>query len=557
MKVKFWSGDIETKGGFGGKFLIGGLFDGRKYFSFSNINDFMNFLLEIEGTVFFHYLDFDIRVILEWCLNHKIELKTNPIISGDKRIISWKINNLTLRDSFILTQSSLGDLATSFHLADKKLTVKDYHFSADTPRLRRYLKRDVIILHQSMNKFFDFIGWENFKKRTIASISMAKFKEIDLQSYKRIVESPIYADTNEFLREAYFSGYYATFQDKIDDVERNTYKIDVNSYYAHSMRVNFFPWGGVIKTRNQNEIISLLDKGKLGVIEAKAIIPPGLKIGFLPYKTENGVQYPISGNITGKWTSSEILRAKQIGYEFKFKKAIFWQFQDKLFFKYISRLSHIKEKSTGAKRAIAKQLLVSLYGKFAQKRDISKIRRTDYPFPGHLYLDDKMTISEEKKYIRTPYSHPEISIFTTAYARIFLYDFCEKAGWENIYSIIADSIILRTNMTSSFRKKWIHPTKVGKFKIVSEIERAIILGRGIYALKDRNTKEMIRNQGGLKEYNKLLTFDDFERAAKKKNKIWNQYNNLKRQKTVYSFLKGKSKIREEVKVSRKVKIKTS
>lgn len=552
-KQSFWTIDIETRG-FTGKFILGGAYNGKKYFVFDDEKKFMDFILNIKGNIFAHYLDFDFRTILQYCIDNNIESQSLPIMSGDKRVIYWKVNEAVFRDSFTITKSSLKDLADSFNLKTKKIKVENYQFTKKTKKLEEYLENDVIALYKIITKLYDFIGWNNFNKKTIASVSMEKFKEIDKQSYKRITEYSIYKEVDIFLRQAYFSGYHATFKSEIEGEKQNILKIDINSYYASVMRDHSFPWGAIIKAKNEEETHKLITRN-LGIIQAKAVIPNGLKFGFLPIKTEDGVDYPIKGTINGVWTTPEIKFAEKLGYRFNLEKAIFWQSHDYLFRKYINYLSKIKEKSRGAKRVIAKQLLVSLYGKFAQRRDISILKHLEKPIPNRLYLDDNLTISEETKYIRTPYSHPEISIFTTAWARIWMYDLCQKIGFDNIYAIINDSLILVDNLSAEFKKEWIHPTKIGKFKIVSNVDKGIILGRGVYAIKDKTGEEIIRNQGGLKEFNKLLTYKDFEKIKKSNKKIWNQYDKLKRPKTIYSYLKNKGKLKEESVVSRKVVIK--
>jgi len=552
---KFYTSDIETKKGFVGDFLIGGIFDGKKYLEFTKETNFMRFILGLKGVVFFHYLDFDIRTILDWCSRNKIKIKTMPVMSGDRRVIEWKINDVVFRDSFVLTQSSLRDLAESFNLKTRKLEIRNYQFLKRTKELKRYLRNDVIVLYKILIGFYNFIGWRNFDKKTIASIALDKFKEISKQSYQRIIETSVYEEIDKFLRQAYFSGYYATFKTEIENKNQRILKIDVNSYYASAMCNNVFPWGATMKSENEKEISELITK-KLGIIQAKTRIPKGLKFGFLPVKTgEEGVEYPVKGVIRGTWTTPEIIFALNLGYKFKFEKVVFWQFKNHLFRKYINYLAKIKRKSKGAKRTIAKQLLVSLYGKFAQRRDISLFKKLERPIPNRLYLDEDLTISEEKKYIRTPYSHPEISIFTTAYARIWMYQICQKIGWENIFAIINDSLIIRDNLSRKFKEKWFDENEIGKFKVEARIEKGIVFARGVYALKNIDGTEIIRNQGALKEFSKLLTFEDFEKVKKRKQKIWKQYNNLKQPRTIYSYLKGKSKLKEERITKRKIKIK--
>ena len=72
--------------------------------------------------------------------------------------------------------------------------------------------------------------------------------------------------------------------------------------------------------------------------------------------------------------------------------------------------------------------------------------------------------------------------------------------------------------------------------------------------KNINGTEIIKNQGGVKEYNKLLKFNDFEKIKKDKQRFWQQYSDIKRPRTIYSYLKGKSKLKEEQINKRKIKM---
>jgi hypothetical protein len=292
-------------------------------------------------------------------------------------------------------------------------------------------------------------------------------------------------------------------------------KIDCNSFYGSMMRNNLFPWGYLREYKNKKEILDHFEKDELGVIEARIKIPKGLPMGFLPVKRKEGIDYPIGKTIKGVWTTPEIKYAQGLGYKFEFKKGLFWSFKSHLFRKYINYLARIKEKSRGAKRTIAKFLLVSFYGKFAQRRELSFFKYTEKPLFGKMYLDRNLTLVEEKKYMRAPFSHPEISVFTTSYARIFMWDLCEKIGWDKIYSIINDSLILEVDENTFQKiKKFLHKDKVGKFKIEAQIKEGIVLAHGVYSLKTIDGKEIVKYQGIPKEIRNLKTFEDFEKAKR-------------------------------------------
>ena len=547
-KTIFYTADIEWKTGY--RFLCGGIFDGKKYESFKKEDDFFGALLSVRGTVFFHYLDADARLILDYCEKKNIPHEKMPIISGEKKIIYWKIGETTFRDSAILTQASLKELSESFHLKTKKISIGSYDFKNPTKKVMQYLKNDVLALHEALTAFYSFVGWEYFNKRSIASIALGKFKQMDSHAYKMITETAIVNPLNDFIHEAYFTSYWDSFANELGDGEYE--KWDVNSFYAAAMRDNYFPYGMVVETSNKEEL-AFYFSNRIGIVEAEVRIPKGLTIGFLPLKKEGEVEYPIKGKMHGIWTTPEIEYAKELGYQFEFIYGVFWDFKEKFFKKYVSEIGRIKEHSRGAKKAIAKRLLVSLYGKFGERREVRILRRTKEPLMGHRYLDDALTICEDTIRTKKPYSHPEISAFTTAYARIMFYRFCSEVGWDRVLAVMIDSAIIRTDgLNRDFRKKWIHKTKIGKFKVVSRIKDMIILARGVYALKDENGDEIIRNQGGMPEFNKMLTWDDFKRASKKK--IWNQYKGLKRHNTVYDHLAKSASLRGFKKAHRSVKI---
>jgi len=494
-KQKFYTGDLTCQG-LTKKFISGEVYDGKKCFQFRKKEKFLNFILNLNSTIFFYDLDDAIRTIFEWCQEKKIKIDTSPFLSGDNKIIEWKIQNTTFRDSFTLLQERLKNLVNGFGVEHKKE------------------KRNAVLLYKILKKFWDFVGWDNFNKKSISSVALAMFKNINKNAYNQIIEYPIYPENFKFIKKAYFPSYYHTFREKFESQDgKIIIKIDINSFYGSVMRNNLFPWGYLKKYETKKEILEHCEKGELGIIEAKVKIPKGLPMGFLPVKRKEGIDYPVGKTIKGFWTTPEIKYAQGLGYKFEFKKGLFWSFKSHLFRKYINHLARIKENSRGAKRTIAKFLLVSFYGKFAQRRELSFFKYTEKPLFDKMYLDRNLTLVEEKKYMRAPFSHPEISVFTTAWARLFMWDFCEKIGWEKIISIINDSLILEVeeNFFKKF-KNFLHPTKVGKFKLEGRIEKGIVLAHGVYSLKTIDGGEIVKYQGLPEEMRDLRTFEDFKRV---------------------------------------------
>ena len=494
-KPKFYTGNLVYQG-FTKKFISAEIYNGKKHFRFRKRGEFLKFILNLNSTLFFYDLDDAIRTIFEWCQEKKIKIDTSPFLSSDNRIIEWKIKNTIFRDALSLLQESLKNLADSFGIKKEKR------------------KNNTILLYEILKKFWDFVGWENFDKKSISSVALAKFKKIDKNAYNQITEYPIYPEKFNFIKKAFFPSYYYTFQDTFENKsnEKMIIKIDCNSFYGAMMRKNLFPWGYLTEYKNKKEILKHFKKDELGIIEAKVKIPKNLPMGFLPVKRKERIDYPVGKTIKGFWTTPEIKYAQKLGYKFEFKKGVFWSFKSHLFRKYINYLAKIKENSKGAKRTIAKFLLVSFYGKFAQRRELSFFKYTEKPVFEKMYLDRNLTLVEEKKYIRAPFSHPEISVFTTSYARIFMWKLCEKIGWEKVYSIINDSLIIEAD-EKFFKKfkKLLDNNKVGKFKIEGIIEKGIVLAHGVYSLKTIDGREIIKYQGVPNESRTLKSFKDFEK----------------------------------------------
>ena len=559
QNIKFHTADIETKGGIGGSFLIGGIYDGKRYQEFHDEDMFMEHLISIKGIVFFHYGEFDFNFIIEWASKRNIKLRGTPIIANENMII-LRLEGIktTFKDSFFLLGDSLERLSQGFNTKIKTTKLKDYNLKKITPIVRKHLREDTISLHQVLTKFYDFIGWEFFNKRSIAAIGLEMFKRMYPYKYRKIVENPLYSNAYEFIKKGYFSSYSHIFKYKINNKNGEILKIDANSFFASMMRDNQYPYGSFFIIKSNDNIREFLEKGNLGVIRCVAKAPEGLQFGFLPMKVGKGVEYPIKGDIEGIYTTSEINYAEKMGYKFKFIKGIFWTEKDYLFKDFINHLYKVKKENKGTKQEIIKRLLVSFYGKFAQNRRISTLKNYKTPQAFKICINREFNLYEEDSYRFFDYSHPELSIFTTAYARIFLYKRMKEIGFGNIFSIMSDALIVK-NLKNSFKDKWLSEVELGKFKVVFDIKDGVVLQKGVYALQDRNGNEIIKNQGGVREFNKTLKVKDFKKALRQGQ--WDQYtkeDKYVRMNTINSVLKGQvKKFREMKKLKRTIKIKNS
>ena len=247
----------------------------------NNIHSFFDMIYEIgeNSTIYFHNLKFDGNFIINKIAKEfelyrddeghmKIFDQAMPrdgyytyMVSDFGEWFSITVseggNYYTFRDSAKLLPFTVEEIGEAFETKYRKLEM-DYegHQHADeyiTPDEEEYLKHDVLVMHEGLNKMFA----AGFTRSTIGSCCLAEFQETcgfnpmgyaklfqDFTKWESRVEG--YNSVDEYIRKAYHGGWCYINPKKANKVIKGGSHFDKNSMYPsmmHSSSGNKFPVG--------------------------------------------------------------------------------------------------------------------------------------------------------------------------------------------------------------------------------------------------------------------------------------------------------------------------
>ena len=517
MNIVTW--DIETKG-LAGDFVLGGVYDGNEYQEFKTWDEFFDIIKTTpNNTIFYAHnaAKYDNRYLLYETQKRDIKTKNILNIYGGF-IFQIEIDNRVydFRDSAFLISGSLKELCKDFDIkqSKKEFDIKGWIEKGCkiTNELREYLKYDCISLYELLKKFYSEFNVEDIKL-TIASTSFNILLKDEKR--KKALANYISKEHEIEIRKAYKGGRCEIYIRR----GQNLYKYDVNSMYPYVMRNFMYPAGRMIKITNKKEIDIYINTLKyIGILKVN-IKAPNQHIPYLVYKdiNINKLIAPI-----GIWsdyiTTFEYQEATKRGYEIDILKAYLYSKKENYFKDYIDYYYNIKTNNNGSKKQIAKLMLNSVYGKFAQKRTHLKVYTLEELIEKNLSLKNfkplgsKMYVKEETNFYDRRIN-PILSIFITAYARHVLYlgieNIIKKGG--NVYYADTDAIITNMKMDD----KLVSDTELGKWCLEEEIEKYIGIEPKLYI-----TNKNIKAKGIPQEEQKNLTYHDFEDMLKGKEKIF-------------------------------------
>lgn len=509
--------DIETNKK--GEVLSIALYDGKKVYDFLSWIDFMIFLSDNHNKkrfqqIFAHYGGgFDWVSFIESQLDNLDECK---IIASGSQVVFIELyhfpNKIMLCDSVLTLLASLDVLCDKFKTRTKKLKGFDIEnieniFNENPKLYYEYLHADVKSLFQVMNEFMELLEIKAFPV-SAASLAMNLFRErfldedhilwkADLVKSYRMNDKKIYVPSHEkkwniideFITRAYAGGRVECFRAGLYE-HVNTY--DINSLYPSVMINAPIPTCTPVSCSDFRE-------GKIGFYEVKFRqdnfdIPP-----ILWEKTKNGLEFKYSGE--GVFCSIELDNARSHGVEVEFIKGIYYPTTQKVFKKYVQHFYNLRLENKGnAMDFIAKILLNSLYGKFAELQEGSHLEKitldnvicrvTGIDKDGKKILDDKGNWKKEKiteynmeKDLYTvgekrdiPHRLVHVSAIITAMARTELYKYIESNVDKLIYCD-TDSVHLNNG---TLEDKFLG-TELGKMKL-EESGPGVYLGRKQYAV---------------------------------------------------------------------------
>jgi len=434
-------------------------FDGKTFYNFKTPPEAIKFLdtIETKVTIYCTNLEYDIANIF-WGNLHLLNM------SWGARLISAKYKKITFLDT--LNSWFLGVAAMGEYLGKPK-----HGFN---PKSLTYCQRDTEITYDfvmAMKRRYDKIGLKI--KSTIAQTAITFWKDSFYNGkIHKVPEGLI-----EFLKPAYYGGRVECYF--IGELNNMINHADVKSMYPSVMQKAYpypFKW------------LDKVDINCEGITYCK--VESNLKLPFLPFRDKESKKlfFP-NGKFKGAWSNVELRYfIKQGGKILKTYDGIIYP---KKCYPFKSYVRFLFDKRAKAKdelmKYIFKILMNSLYGKFAQNNERTVIINTE--------KWDKLKLSEIpdtfkefeglfifKQIGKYPYYSNYIwSIYTTAYARIKLYDYLKKCYNESdLLYCDTDSLIWRGD-----KNLFKYGSKLGDLEFIKTYDNVTIKGNKFYKLDDK------------------------------------------------------------------------
>lgn len=392
-------------------------------------------------------------------------------------------------DTFNYWQTSLASMGKQIGLdklemPDDEKTDRDWFV---------YCRRDVEVLGRYLIEFISYLVGHDLAPLgfTVASQAFRAYRhrfmprEITLHNDPKAtsLERDGYSGARV---EAFFIGQAA---------RQDYYKLDVNSMYPYVMKGNPYPLDLVSFSKD----VPLF---KLeGLIERYyCIADVTLQTRETAYacKMQHKLIFP-AGRIQTVLHSPEIRLALSQGAINQIHRLAIYREGD-LFTPYVDYFYRLKldaeDQANPLLRSQAKLFLNSLYGKFGQRDVISKL--VDNPGdPSYQRLtgySESLGCQVEINYLgdviqvtyhggESVYSFPAIAGSVTAQARLYLYELMGRAGFENVFYVDTDSLIVNTEGYFKLQAL-LDDHKLGYLKLEGVSDQLIIRGAKDYMFGD-------------------------------------------------------------------------
>lgn len=397
------------------------------------IEDFMDWIRECNGIVYFHNLKFDGGFIVNWLLRNGFKHEDSGKANTFKTVISamgqwYKIDvcfgykgkrklHTEILDSMKKLPFSVKKIAKDFKMKILKGDI-DYHKKREigyqpTDEEVEYIINDTEIIADALNIQFK----QGLTAMTNGKDSLDGFKDV-IGSKAFDALFPVFSlELDSQLRPAYRGGF-TWLNEKFAGMDlREGVVFDVNSLYPAQMYNRMLPYGLPIYYKGEykeDEDYPLyiqhvrcsfeLNDGYIPMIQnQKKMIPHKKSTEYLKSSEWMVVSLFVTNidweMIQEHYTVEDVTFVE--GWKFKQRKGLFNQF--------IEKWTFIKSTSTGAVKLLAKLMLNSLYGKFATNPDVTG----RVPF---LKEDGSTGFYDGEEKFRDPVYTP-MGIFITSWAR--------------------------------------------------------------------------------------------------------------------------------------------
>lgn len=505
--------DCETEGLYGEARLICLLLSDGTYKEFDGDNCAEEFIEEITGRnyrgyhLYAHNLTFDLEKTFGKVFGNSLDNTKFKLITAGTRLIkaTYSIstkNKLTLLDSYNLIPKKLGDIGED--LGFKKFKTPDKWKSGEkirdiTKEDRDYCKRDCQIVLKILDLYKEMIEPFNIRiKVTEAANAKACWKSL----YVR--DKPIFLDEvkDERFRESYYGGRVEVFIRRHERLKLFYY--DINSLYPSVMVDNKFP--NPDKLRYTKDLDKALRENEgCAKITVKA---PNINYPVLPYRTTRLI-FPV-GTFTGIWNFPEIRLAISKGYEILETHWVLSSepmnspFNDYIKYFMDKKIQYQKD-GKAALVFLAKRMMNSLYGKFAQRIDSEDRYTHTEPDIGVPYK--KLGENTYKLYSVDKERARETIVcwasYITSYARCALYSYFPPS--DGLYYCDTDSVVLEKPLSSEV----IHDTEFGLMKLEDNVVESFYVAPKRYAYINDKEKTIKKIKGIPKNTAEMLPIESF------------------------------------------------
>lgn len=424
--------------------------------------------------LYFHNLRFDIAFLYDLLPNTK-DFKYD-IIKSNSRVIQFKIykeykrvkkNNefriekktfLDIRDSLVLFPTSVEKLGNALGLPKLE---QDYFVKEITQDYINYCYRDIEIIIQSLYNLKE-LCWNNYQydlnlkniPLTLPSLAKRVFHVLIERKFGKSIINEIYnvsENQEKLFREFYYGGRVEVFD--FNKLQNGNYN-DFNSHYSAIMRENTFPIPpyNIHKCVNSEKCFEYWKRNDK-IFACICNLNENLHIPLIASKLKDKLVFGV-GN------KQCLLFRKEMEYLLKLKQNVkivaiitCSKYLD-LFNDFVDITYDIKKNAIfDSEKILAKLMLNSLYGKFAEKRDKEKItilqnldglseqelRQTRYTNKGFI-----KTTQEHHRYLKT---NVVFSMMITALARLKLHQYIMKS--KKPYYADSDSIVSKDIIDNS------------------------------------------------------------------------------------------------------------
>ena len=442
--IREWVLDIETSKWT--KFIVGGLYDGEKFYHFKTCEEMMKFFTlhdEREHKVWAHFGGvFDFL----FCLKALIEIEgaviKDMVPRGSgllcfKAVLKRKLRGgavvetiIHFTDSSALLPHSLGSLTEAFGVEHKKMDFDYESITKITPELLEYLKYDCVGLFEVLMAFKNWpLIADAGMKTTMASQA--------LQVLRTFLTEPIHGlgrNYDAFVRASYVGGRTEPFKPAFSKEysDKPLYCFDVNSLYPYVMLHNAFPSKCLGYSFDY-------DPEQMGFWDATVEVPKDMYIPPLAVMAEVKGQKKLvfpTGRFSGRWSTIELEYAASIGVKIiKIGQGLIFESGGKFFAPYIQTLWDIRCKApkNSVHNIIAKLLMNSCYGRFGLNKDKEEILFDDGSLGlkelRELVADNGKTyrLMTKAKRINT-YTNVAVAAWVTSLSRIHMHKLYLQCG---------------------------------------------------------------------------------------------------------------------------------